>query len=76
MGKVAKDGVLKNFQHLRDRKKNRNCKGGSAREVVDMISETKRREFFEKRVVNSVMLQKVRQGLKGPLDLVMGPLVT
>lgn len=41
-----------------------------------MISEAKRREFFEKRVVNSVMLQKVRQGLKSPLDLVMGPLVT
>lgn len=29
-----------------------------------MISEAKRREFFEKRVVNSVMLQKVRLGLK------------
>lgn len=37
-----------------------------------MISEAKRREFFEKRVVNSVMLQKVRQGPECPLDLVMG----
>lgn len=41
-----------------------------------MISEAKRREFFEKRVVNSVMLQKVRQGLKSPVDLVRGPLIT
>lgn len=41
-----------------------------------MLAEAKRKEYFEKRVVNSVMLQKVREGLKSPLDLVMGPLVT
>lgn len=61
--KVAKPGVLKSSNILGTERWIEICEGESSREFVGLISETMRREFFEKRVVNSVMLWKVWQGL-------------